>query len=68
MHAVFSNDIASDCVACAEFVDLDLETTPNEFKEEKQLSASLRKYYNLCKRKVGNGSFFSPFDNIFSLV
>lgn len=51
MHAVFSNDIASDCVACAEFVDLDLETTPNEFKEEKQLSASLRKYYNLCKRK-----------------
>lgn len=35
------------------FVDWDLGTsTSNELKQEKQLSASQRRYYSFCRRKV----------------
>lgn len=45
--------MASDVtVTCTEFVDLDVETVSAiGLKQEKQLSASLRKYYSLCRRK-----------------
>uniref|UniRef100_A0A8C6S4S8 Thiosulfate sulfurtransferase/rhodanese-like domain-containing protein 2 n=1 Tax=Neogobius melanostomus TaxID=47308 RepID=A0A8C6S4S8_9GOBI len=47
--------MASDGLIYAEFVGLDLESTvPNgqhTCKQEKQLSASLRKHFSLCRRK-----------------
>ncbi|XP_076005305.1 thiosulfate sulfurtransferase/rhodanese-like domain-containing protein 2 [Genypterus blacodes] len=37
---------------CTELIDLDFDTSLNRLKEEKQLSAPLRKYYSLCRRKT----------------
>lgn len=45
--------MASEDKPCTEFIDWDVDTlTSNELKEEKKLSASLRKYYCFCKRKT----------------
>ncbi|KAM4621264.1 thiosulfate sulfurtransferase/rhodanese-like domain-containing protein 2 [Polymixia lowei] len=46
--------MASDDRPCTEFTDLDVDTfTLHGLKQEKpQLSATLRKYYNFCKRRT----------------
>ncbi|KAJ0050001.1 hypothetical protein NL108_009964 [Boleophthalmus pectinirostris] len=47
--------MASDGVSCSEFIDLDIDLNPHHeqetCKQEKQLCASLRKHYSLCRRK-----------------
>ncbi|XP_070693116.1 thiosulfate sulfurtransferase/rhodanese-like domain-containing protein 2 [Pempheris klunzingeri] len=44
--------MAADDTPCSEFMDWELDTsTSNELKQEKQLSASQRRYYSFCRRK-----------------
>ncbi|KAI3351421.1 hypothetical protein L3Q82_020278, partial [Scortum barcoo] len=44
--------MAGDETSCSEFINWDLDTpTSNELKQEKQLSASQRRYYSFCRRK-----------------
>ncbi|KAM6999704.1 thiosulfate sulfurtransferase/rhodanese-like domain-containing protein 2 [Tautogolabrus adspersus] len=44
--------MASDETPCPEFIDFELNTSAsNGLKQEKQLSASQRRYYSFCRRK-----------------
>lgn len=38
------------------FMDWELESSIDELKREKQLSAPQRRHYNLCRRKVRNNT------------
>lgn len=47
----------SDIIPCSEFINLELDTLTSNvngltLKQEKQLSASQRRYYSFCRRKV----------------
>lgn len=44
--------MAADNTPCSEFMDWELDaSTSNGLKQEKQLSASQRRYYSFCRRK-----------------
>lgn len=46
--------MTTDDMACNELINIDVDTlAPYDFKQEKlKLSATLRKYYSFCKRRV----------------
>lgn len=51
--------MAADDKPCLEFMDLELDTSTsnvNGLKQEKQLSASQRRYYSFCRRKVSDNN------------
>lgn len=49
-------EAAETAACCSEFMnwEVDTSTSCKGLKQEKQLSASQRRYYSLCKRKVRN--------------
>lgn len=49
--------MAAEGTPCSGFMDWELDTsTSAELKQEKQLSASQRKYYSFCRRKVSDNT------------